>query len=64
MSKSIDAFIGWLYTSPDPKVLRRSHTQGDDHRQIEEHKDLAEIIHNLLEISLAPGVPASLETCF
>ncbi|KAJ7833190.1 hypothetical protein B0H13DRAFT_2370540 [Mycena leptocephala] len=23
MSKSIDAFIGWLYTSPDPKVLRR-----------------------------------------
>ncbi|KAK7023722.1 PINc domain-containing protein [Favolaschia claudopus] len=29
-------------------------------RQIEDHKELAEIIHNLLEISLAPSVPASL----
>ncbi|KAJ7098134.1 hypothetical protein B0H15DRAFT_824243 [Mycena belliarum] len=29
-------------------------------RQIEDHKELAENIHNLLEISLAPSVPASL----
>lgn len=29
-------------------------------KQIEDHKQLAEIIHNLLEISLAPSVPASL----
>ncbi|KAJ7134972.1 hypothetical protein C8R43DRAFT_894524 [Mycena crocata] len=29
-------------------------------RQIEDHKELAELIHNLLEISLAPSVPASL----
>ncbi|KAF8212466.1 hypothetical protein K438DRAFT_1958196 [Mycena galopus ATCC 62051] len=29
-------------------------------RQIQDHKELAEIIHNLLEISLAPSVPASL----
>ncbi|KAF7295122.1 PINc domain-containing protein [Mycena indigotica] len=29
-------------------------------RQIEDHKELAELIHNLLAISLAPSVPASL----
>ncbi|KAJ7602470.1 hypothetical protein FB45DRAFT_1072964 [Roridomyces roridus] len=29
-------------------------------RQIEDHKELAEIIHNLLVISLSPSVPASL----
>ncbi|KAF8162971.1 hypothetical protein B0H34DRAFT_744517 [Crassisporium funariophilum] len=29
-------------------------------KQISDHKNLAEIIHNLLEISLAPSVPASL----
>ncbi|CAA7267658.1 unnamed protein product [Cyclocybe aegerita] len=29
-------------------------------KQISDHKELAEIMHNLLEISLAPSVPASL----
>ncbi|RXW24170.1 hypothetical protein EST38_g1674 [Candolleomyces aberdarensis] len=31
-------------------------------KQITDHKDLAETIHNLLEISLAPSVPVSLRT--
>ncbi|TFK72533.1 hypothetical protein BDN72DRAFT_894698 [Pluteus cervinus] len=31
-------------------------------KQIEDHKRLADLIHNLLEISLSPSVPASLRT--
>ncbi|KAJ7489926.1 hypothetical protein B0H11DRAFT_1046908 [Mycena galericulata] len=49
-----------VMTKPTDDALEQEKEKEKWKRQINDHKELAEIIHNLLEISLAPSVPASL----